>query len=77
MGLSIEVVKKVASEFLFRLPNVVGVGIGEKDGVETIRVYVSHKVPESQLKTEEKIPEEINGYRTQVIEVGQVVLFKR
>ena len=48
---------------LSKLPNVVGVAIGEKvvkgqvvPGKEVIKVLVTRKVPESQLKPDQVIP---------------------
>ena len=39
--MSIEPVKRKYEEQLMRLPNVTGVGIGEKDGKEVIVVFVT------------------------------------
>lgn len=49
---------------LLSLPNVTGVGIGEKNGKEVIIVFVEKKVPESELESHEKIPNAINGFKT-------------
>ena len=35
---------------LLRLPNVNGVAIGDKAGKPVIKVFVTHKVPESSLQ---------------------------
>ena len=62
---------------LLKLPNVVGVAIGEKmvkgqvvPGREVIKVLVTRKVPESQLKPDQVIPKTLEGYETDVEEVG-------
>jgi hypothetical protein len=63
-------------EELKRYPNVLNVGIATKwkDGVDTgvpsITIYVSKKVPESQLVENEVIPKEIEQISTDVIEVA-------
>jgi len=48
--MSIEAVKGKYEERLMRLPNVTGVGIGERVGKRVIKVFVTHKVPESELR---------------------------
>ena len=59
------------------LPNVVGHGVGVKEaGGEItdeicVRVYVSNKVPASDLAPDERIPSSIAGVRTDVIQRGQ------
>jgi len=55
---------------LMRLPNVVGVGIGEKDGKPTIRVLVSRKLPAGALRPDQLVPPLIEGCETDVMEVG-------
>lgn len=57
---------------LMRLPAVVGVGVGERGGRETIRVYVSQKIPAEELPAHHRVPREIGGYATDVIEVGEM-----
>ena len=55
-----------------RLPNVAGVGIGEKAGERVIKVFVQSKVPESALKPGEIVPKTLDGYETDVEEIGVV-----
>ena len=57
---------------LLRLPNVVGVGIGEKAGQTVIKVLVSRKVPSAQLGVGERVPATLGPYRCDVEEVGVV-----
>ena len=59
-------------EQLLRLPNVTGVGIGEKAGKPVIKVFVTHKVPESALRSHEVVPRSLEGYETDVEEMGIV-----
>ena len=54
------------------LPNVTGVGIGEKEGQEVIVVFVTHKVPLRKLKPDEVVPKMLEGYKTDVEEIGIV-----
>lgn len=62
--MSIEDVKRKYEEQLMRLPNVVGVGIGEKKGKAVIKVFVTHKVPVSELQPQEVVPNTLEGYDT-------------
>ena len=69
--MSIEIVKKY-EEQLLQLPNVTGVGIGEKAGKVVIKVFVTHKVPESSLQPQEVVPKTLEGWETDVEEIGVV-----
>ena len=64
--MSIESVMRKYEEQLMRLPNVTGVGIGEKKGKEVIVVFVKKKVSESELQPGEIIPKILEGYETGV-----------
>lgn len=68
--MSINASKVKHEEQLMRLPNVTGVGIGEKAGKPVIKVFVTHKVPESDLRSREIVPRSIDGYETDVEEIG-------
>ena len=70
--MSIEPVKRKYEEQLMRLPNVTGVGIGEKDGKEVIVVFVTQKIPASALQPQEIVPERLEEYGTDVQEIGYV-----
>lgn len=70
--MSIEAVKEKNEERLMRLPNVTGIGIGEKAGKVVIKVFVTHKVPESALRPEEIVPKTLEEYETDVEEIGVV-----
>jgi hypothetical protein len=72
MQMSIEAMKIKHEEQLMRLPNVTGVGIGEKGGKAVIKVFVTHKVPESALRPQEIVPKSLEGYETDVEEIGVV-----
>lgn len=65
-------VKQNYEEQLMRLPNVTGVGIGEKNGKTVIKVFVTQKVPESDLQPQEVVPKSIEGCETDVEEIGIV-----
>jgi hypothetical protein len=56
---------------LLSLPNVRGVGRGEKAGKPVISVLVSHKVPDSSLRAVERIPRTLDGIETDVVEIGE------
>jgi S1-C subfamily serine protease len=63
---------------LFAKENVVGIATGNKitDEVDTgepcITVFVTHKVDKGQLRSENIIPDEIKGYKTDVVETGEI-----
>ena len=70
--MNIESVKTQHEDRLMQLPNVSGVGIGQRDGNEVIKVFVTHKVPESTLREEEMIPRELDGHGVDVEEIGVI-----
>ena len=70
--MNIESVKTQHENRLMQLPNVSGVGIDHKDGNEVIKVFVTHKVPESTLCEEEMIPRELDGHGVDVEEIGVI-----
>jgi hypothetical protein len=57
---------------LMSKPNVTGVGIGKRDGKPVIKVFVTRKLPKSDLQASEIVPEEIAGYPTDVEEIGVI-----
>lgn len=71
--MSIKAVKEKNEERLMRMPNVTGVGIGEKTGKPVIKVFVTHKVPESALHPQEVVPKALEGWETDVEEIGVVM----
>jgi hypothetical protein len=68
--MTIESVRQAFEPNLLRLPNVVSVGLGEKDGRQVIQVGVARKVPASALGPGERIPRALEGYPVEVVEVG-------
>jgi hypothetical protein len=66
----IEDVLRRHEDRLMRLPNVVGVGIGEKDGQPTVRVLVSRKLPPNELRPDQLVPPLLEGFKTDVLETG-------
>ncbi|MBG0969457.1 hypothetical protein [Bacillus sp. SRB3LM] len=64
-----KVIQKYEADLL-RLPYVIGVGMGLIQGKEVIQVFVSKKVPYSQLKKEERVPVQLETYPTNIVEVG-------
>jgi hypothetical protein len=69
--MNIEIVKKYEGQLL-QLPNVTGVGIGEKAGKVVLKVFVTHKVPESVLQPHEVVPKTLEGWETDVEEIGVI-----
>jgi hypothetical protein len=70
--IDIEDVKTKYEDQLMGLPNVTGVGIGLKAGQEVIVVFVTHKVPLRALQPHEVVPKVLEGYGTDVEEIGAV-----
>ena len=63
---------------LMRKPNVVGVGVsyksvaGESSGELCMAVLVQQKLPKAGLSSEALVPQELDGVRTDVIQVGEL-----
>ncbi len=55
---------------LLQLPNVVGVGVGERAGQTVIKVLVTHKVSSAELQPHERVPATLGAFRCDVEEVG-------
>jgi hypothetical protein len=70
--MSIESVKARIEPDLMKLANVIGCGIGVKEGMEVIKVFVSRKLPEGELDPQDVVPRTIDGYETDVEEIGEV-----
>ena len=70
--MNIQEVMKRNEDSLMKLPNVVGVGIGERQGEQIIKVLVKQKMPESSLPPEQIVPKRLEEYRTDVEEIGPV-----
>jgi hypothetical protein len=70
--MNIEDAKEKYEDQLMQLPNVTGVGIGERAGKKVIKVFVTHKVPESALQPQEIVPKNLAEYETDVEEIGTV-----
>ncbi len=64
--MDIKAVLKKYEPQLLQLPNVTGVGIGEKDGKEVILVFVTHKIPEPELRPHEIVPKILDEFETDV-----------
>lgn len=75
---AVRVVQAEAQEQLFRLPNVVAVGIGSKvvknqDTDElALSVFVEQKLPEDALPKEHVVPKQLRSYKTDVVESGPI-----
>lgn len=65
-------VQEKYEDVILRLPNVTGIGIGQKADKQFIKVFVSRKLPEDLLKPDEVIPKMLDGYQTDVEEIGTV-----
>jgi len=74
--------QEVLGKYLEKYPNVVGfdtspmpkrVG-GQETEEKALVIYVEKKVPETMLATNEILPKEINGIKTDVIEIGKVTI---
>ncbi len=70
--MDVETVRQRHEDRLMRLPNVIGVGIGERDGTEIIKVFVTHKADQASLPPDEVIPDSLDGVPIEVEEIGEV-----
>ena len=71
--MEIEAARKKHEEELMQLPNVTGVGIGQKNAKEVIKVFVTRKVHKSSLQARDVVPKMLEGYATDVEEIGTVM----
>jgi hypothetical protein len=71
-GVSIEEALRRHEQKLLSLPNVVAVGIGERDGAPAITVFVTRKLPESELAPDDLVPRSLDGHPVDVAEIGVV-----
>jgi len=69
----IDVVRRRHEATLLDLPNVVGVGIGERDGLPVLKVFVRRKLPPEQLGRDAVVPPTLDGWETDVEEIGEVI----
>lgn len=70
--MDLEAAVKQAEQKLLSKQNVTGVGIGDRDGEPVIKVFVTRKLPKSDLRASDVVPESIAGYPTDVEEIGVV-----
>ncbi len=70
--MKMEAAIRQAEQKLMSKANVNGVGIGERNGKPVLQVFVTRKVPKSDLRAEDIVPETVAGYPTDVVEIGQV-----
>ena len=70
--MDIEAARRKYEGQLMKLPNVTGVGIGEKAGKKVVKVFVTLKVPRSSLRPEDTVPERVDEWETDVEEMGVV-----
>ena len=70
--MDIEAVVREHEDALLALPNVNGVGIGERAGRAVIKVLVTKKVPESSLQPDQIVPKTLEGFELDVEEIGEI-----
>lgn len=70
--MDIEDIRQQHEDQLLELPNVVGVGVGEKNGKPTIKVFVTQKVPADSLTPAQIVPKQLDQYDVDVEEIGNV-----
>lgn len=70
--MKIEEVKSKYEGKLMSLPNVTGVGTGDKGGRQVIVVFVTQKVPVASLDPSAVVPDRLEGFETDVREIGYV-----
>ncbi|MDG4864831.1 hypothetical protein P8605_42450 [Streptomyces sp. T-3] len=59
---------------LMKLANVTGVGTGkdEHSGEDVVIVFVTRKVPRVRLRSEDVVPDELEGVPVRVLAIGHV-----
>ena len=72
VAMKLEAAVRQAEQRLMSLANVAGVGVGERDGKPVIKVFVTRKLPKSELRASDVVPEAIANYPTDVEEIGVV-----
>lgn len=74
----VRLVKELNKKILMSKPNVVGVGVGEKvsaggkTGENCVVVLVREKIPLAGLADGEIVPKDVNGIKTDVVQVGEI-----
>lgn len=71
MTSNIEAIQRQHEDMLLALPNVTGVGIGEKDGKPVLKVFVTAKVSLAALAPDQVIPSSLGGVDVDVEEIGK------
>ena len=69
--MTIEEVLRANEDALMSLPGVQGVGIGEKEGKQVIKVFIDSKTPETSHSVDQ-IPGELEGYALEIEEIGTI-----
>jgi hypothetical protein len=59
-------------ERIMQLPNVMGISIGKCAEMKVIKIFVIQKQPESNLQSNEIIPNTLEGFLTDVEEISVV-----
>ena len=60
-------------ERVMQLPNVMGIGIGKCAEMKVIKIFVIQKQLESNLQSNEIIPNTLEGFLTDVEEIGVMI----
>jgi hypothetical protein len=68
--MNVNEVKEKHMRELMTKPNVVGVGIGERNGAPVLEVFVRSKVPRESLHSSGIIPDTLDGFPVHVVEIG-------
>lgn len=69
--MTIDEVLRLHEDDLLSLPDVQGVGVGEREGVKVIKVFLTREVPEAE-RGRTGIPAELGGYDVEVEVMGSI-----
>jgi len=69
---TMEAVLSARAPELERKANVTGLGIGKRGSKDVIKVFVTRKVPTSELRPEDVIPDDLDGFEVDVEEIGVI-----
>ncbi len=69
--MTIDEVLRLHEDGLLSLPDVQGVGVGEREGVKVIKLFLTREVPEAD-RERMGIPTELGGYDVETEVIGSI-----
>jgi len=74
MGLHMKIGEAILKHYeqVMQLPNVMGISTGKCSEIKVIKIFVLQKQPKSSLQSNEIVPNTLEGFLTDVEEIGVV-----